>query len=162
MGKLYISIVFFLCLLSCKNDVKPSAPGNYLQEIVGTMKDGKINIVNHEAIKSAWEASPVGGITIEIDDFEIVNGVTEGDENKQYYLLLAKNEKGDIKTAASLILKNGNFYFEPLGEASIYLKITCKGLCDTGCMPVLKISEGNKYLVCSSCPECVKVESEMH
>lgn len=158
MKKLFVLLIFFFIALSC-NDVKKSAGTNYLKEVVGKIDGEKLIVTNAEAIKAAWLSS--GSASDELHTFEIIKGITQGDTGEEYYLLLSKNEEGDIKTGAMLILKEGKFYFEEPAEISAYIKITCSGKCTDGCNPAVKISEGNKYLVCSQCADCVKVESEM-
>lgn len=159
MRNLCLIVLFSIVLFSCNGEKKYGKP-NYLKDSVGKVENGKFIVTNAEAIKAAWTSMP--GNAEEFYSFDIVHGLTQGDAEEEYYLLLSKNKGGDVKTAAMLVLRDNKFYFEEPAEISAYIRITCSGECTDDCNPVVKISEGNRYLLCSSCPECRKVEREMN
>ncbi|MGV3460404.1 MAG: hypothetical protein ACO1N9_08125 [Flavobacterium sp.] len=164
MKKITLFLLLCIVMFSCKNEVLK--PGNtrthYLTDVVGNAKDGKFEVTNAKAIKEAWESAKISdSVSGEISGFEIVHGLTEGDAKEEYYLLVATNKAGNVRTAAPLVLKGESFYFEEPGQTSAYLKTTCKSGCVDACNPVMKIAEGSRYLVCSPCADCRKVDSEM-
>lgn len=161
MKKAAFFLLLCISFIACKNEApQPAGNDTYLTEVVGTAHGGKFVVTNGKAIKQGWQTSPVTD-TIDIAEFEIVHGLTEGDAKEEYYLLVAKNKAGDTRTAVPLTLKNEKFYFEEPGQTTTYLKTTCKGGCIDACQPIIKVAEGARYLICSPCRDCRKMESEM-
>ncbi len=151
-----------LFAFACKKE--SIAHEGYLNRAVGFEKNGKYVVNLPEGLETQWEkALTEDGIKEELEGFKIVKGITRGDAQEDYYVLLARSKSGVVKTAAMLTLKTGKFYFEKQEgqESQVYIKILCSGECPAGCDPVVHVAGNNKFLVCSPCIDCVKTEKEM-
>ncbi|OYQ43804.1 hypothetical protein CHU92_02955 [Flavobacterium cyanobacteriorum] len=157
--------IFFLFLISCCVACKNNAGDeNYIKQPVGMLKGGQYVVTNSEKIKQEWEtALNKTSDNDKIKTFTIIKATTEGDIAESYYILIGTNASGTAKTAAMLYLDRDKFYFEKQqgSDALSYLTIVCEGKCDTGCNPIVKISGDSKFLVCSSCIDCIKTENEL-
>lgn len=131
---------------------------------VGFNDTGTYVITQLEAIQKDWEHKVAyKGKQTELLDFKIVEGITEGDAAETYYILRANSADNSIKTAALLKLENGKFYFEsPENSEDSYFLLICKSECVSGCDPMIKMYNGTKYLNCSTCTGCSKIDTEIH
>lgn len=158
-------LLISILLLSCNNGKKNnSSSKDYLETVVGTVNNGEYILSEPELIKEKWEAELAKkkpGMTLEA--FEITKGKTSGDTEEEYYMLLSRTEDGTVTAAALLTLKGNEFYFESSEGTggSIHTLIMCMGDCREGCMPTVSISNGIKYLNCSPCMDCSKLEKGM-
>lgn len=162
MKKTLFFVMLTLFVFACKKE--SIAPEGYLNMAVGIEKNGKYQVDLPEGLETQWEkALTEDGIKEQLADFEIIKGITRGDVQEDYYLLLARSKSGVVKTAAMLTLKTGKFYFEKQDgqESQVYIKILCSGECPSGCDPLVHIAGKNRFLVCSPCIDCVKTEKEM-
>lgn len=171
MRKYFLGAVFLILAFSCKNNTeKDAATGDtYPLIAVGTNYNGDYEVNDPDALKKQWEAklaedSSFDKSKIDLQGFEIIKGKTEGDAAEDFYMLVARSADGITKVAALLELKDKDFYFEkqkgPNGKY-VYFNIVCTGQCDKGCLPVVKLINGKKYLQCTDCLDCVKTENEM-
>lgn len=130
------------------------------KEVVGVDNDGVYTISNPEEIAASWEKS----VSAELTGFEIVKSKTEGDAVEDFYMLVARTEDGTSKVASLLEFKDNKFYFlSPKQESTgSHVLVICKGDCDEGCLPLVRVKSGNRYLICSSCAECLKGESTIY
>lgn len=163
MKKTLLLVLTLLALTACKKEVTPVAVTGSEQP-VGIDNNGKYELADIDGIKAQWDiALGESGLYDKLEHFSIIKGTTQGDTQEEYYILLARTGKGEVKTAAMLYLEDNNFYLEKQQgpESLVYLKITCKGTCAEGCNPVVQVNSGNRFLVCSPCIDCVKSEKEM-
>lgn len=163
MKRTLFFILILLVATACKKDAAPVAVIGSEQP-VGINNNGKFELTEIETIKEQWETVlGESGFYGKLENFSILKGTTQGDAQEDYYILIAKTGKGEVKTAAMLYLEDNNFYLEKQQgpETLVYVKITCKGTCNEGCDPVVQVNNGNRFLVCSPCIDCVKSEKEM-
>ncbi|WP_297332023.1 hypothetical protein [Flavobacterium sp.] len=163
MKSLCIFALFALGLVSCKNNEKELPSVNYADIVVGTSNNGEAELADIAAVKTKWEAAiKKGGKDASLIGFEIVKGTTEGGDPGEYYMLLARTDDGAIKTASLLTLKEGKLYFEHSEDSGRALPlVVCSGLCDDGCLPVVSVRSGKKYINCTPCLDCKKHETEV-
>ncbi|WP_159800183.1 hypothetical protein [Flavobacterium sp. MK4S-17] len=175
--KKYLFILFTLSLLfiACKDTAGKAgneaegeaglpAENSYLEKAVGKNDNGSYLITNIDVIKPAWEeALRNENAEDNINSFRIVKGKTEGDSVSDYYMLLAESKSSKSKIASLLTLKGNTFYFEKIDsvENGLGRFIICTGGCADGCLPSVKIVSGKKYLYCSACSDCTKIEKEI-
>lgn len=155
-------MLILIAVTACKKEMPVAVTGS--EQPVGINKSGKYELTNIEAIKEQWEtALGESGFYGKLEHFSILKGITQGDAKEDYYILIAKTGKGEVKTAAMLYLEDNNFFLEKQQgpESLVYVKITCKGECAEGCDPVVQVNNGSRFLVCSPCIDCVKSEKEM-
>lgn len=156
-----LSVMLFV---SCKNGGE-TGNESYPRAVVGINNNGVYEISDLPLIKKNWESQiddSEGKITLEA--FEIVKGTTEGESVEDFYILIARSDDGTLKSSALLELRDNKFYFEKQSRPNsddVFLNIVCKGNCDQGCFPAVKVVNGGRQLVCSNCPDCMKVENEM-
>lgn len=167
MKKHLLIVILAICFVSCKNEVKSEDNSSYPRAVVGTNTNGVYEISDLSVIKENWEkqiSKKLSGDIIALEAFEIAKGKTEGDTAEDFYILIARNEKGTLHSSALLELKDGKFYFEKESRPDseeVYLNIVCSGECSEGCLPVVKSVNGSRFLVCSDCADCMKIENEM-
>jgi hypothetical protein len=164
MNKTLLFILALLLVLSCKEQGNKSVTDSYLDQPVGINNDGKFEITNLNVIKDQWQAALKSEHYDEqLTNFTIKKSLTQGEAQQDYYILLGKNDKGTIKTAAILNLKGNKFYFEKQegAESLVYLKILCAGDCPSGCDPVVNVVNNKKFLICTPCEDCFKADKEM-
>ncbi len=157
-------VLSVLLFMSCKNEVGSDSE-SYPRAVVGINNNGVYEISDLPLIKKNWESQlddSDGKITLEA--FEIVKGTTEGESVEDFYMLIARSNDGTLKSSALLELRDGKFYFEKQSRPNsndVFLNVVCKGNCEQGCFPSVKVVNGGRQLFCSNCPDCMKVENEM-
>lgn len=170
--KKYISGLFLLLMITaCNtkndgNDKKVNA--DYFEDVAGTAQSGKYVVLNPEILKIKWETNlkkelmPLNDV--ELTDFEIIKGKTEGAAAEDYYMIISKTANEFTKVAALLELKNNTFYFKRRkgGSVKSYQTVICRGKNQAACRPVVRINEGLMYLVCSSNVDCEKIDCEIY
>lgn len=162
--KVFCIIAFFaLTLFSCKNNDKEVPSVNYADIVVGTVNSGKPQLSDIEAVKAKWEGAIKGkNKDAKLTGFEIVKGIAEGKEGGEYYMLLARTEDGSVRTASLLTINEGKLYFEHSDDSGRAMPlVVCTGLCDDGCLPVVTVRNGKKYINCTPCLDCKKHETEV-
>jgi hypothetical protein len=162
MKKALLIVLFVLLAIACKKEATLAVTGS--EQPVGINNDGKFELTEIETLKEQWQlALGESGFHGRLENFSILKGTTQGDAREDYYILIARTGKGEVKTAAMLYLEDNNFYLEKQQgpETLVYVKIACKGLCGEGCDPVVQVNNGSRFLVCSPCIDCVKSEKEM-
>lgn len=156
----HLFIMFFVFFLfSCKNEDKATVGSIYPEEAAAIAKDGEIRLLDEAELQKSWEKRLEG---MKLTAFEVIKGKTEGEDGEDYYMVLARTEDG-IKVAALLEMRGDKFYFDASGQkdSESYLLVVCKGECDQGCLPAVKLAEGAKRIICSSCADCSKNEVEV-
>lgn len=167
MKKYFYSIMVVLLILSCKNENSVKTL-SYAQEAVGEHNNGVFTITNEEVIKAEWEsqlkAESSDSSSVNLEAFEIIKGKVEDDNSEDYFMLIARSNDGYTKAAALLELKEDKFYFQNVegSDDDIYNYTVCRGDCNEGCMPVVKYSNKTKYIICSPCIDCMKIENNMY
>lgn len=163
MKKALFLFLTLIAAIACKKEATPvTVTGS--EQPVGIINKGKFEVAEIKAIREQWQiVLGESGFYGKLENFSILKGITQGDTQEDYYILVAKTGKGEVKTAAMLYLEDNNFYLEKQQgpETLVYVKITCKGTCVEGCDPVVQVNNGNRFLVCSPCIDCVKSEKEM-
>ncbi|RWX03688.1 lipoprotein [Flavobacterium cerinum] len=170
--KKYISGLFLLLILTAcntKNDGnEKKTDTDYFEDVAGTAQNGKYTVLNPDILKIKWETNlkkelmPLNDV--ELTDFEIIKGKTEGDAVEDYYMIISKTANEFTKVAALLELKDGTFYFKRRegGSVKSYQTIICRGKIQTACKPAVRINEGLMDLVCSSNVDCEKIDCEIY
>lgn len=154
---------------NAKNDsTAKNVDASYYSGAIGTIENGKYNIVNADAIEREWEASLKRRLrlhdSIGFETLEIIKVKTLGDIVEDCYILVAKTKGNSVTMSAILEHKGDDFYFmtKYMSGGKGYLAVICKGECKTGCYPGVRLQKDDKYLVCSSCTECEKMDCEMY
>jgi hypothetical protein len=156
--KRLFAIFFFLAVMSCKNEGGVTVGSIYPEEAAAVSKDGVIKLLDQAELESSW-GKRTGGLKLLA--FEVVKGKTDDTAPEDYYMVVARTEEG-TKVAALLEMKNDKFYFDTAGQnAESYLLVVCKGACNEGCMPFVKLDNGVQRIVCSTCADCSKKEVEV-
>lgn len=135
---------------------------NNIQSPVGHIKNGSYKIYSGKEIKSKWQSRLFGTNKESLAGLKIIKGITTGDRQEEYYMLVANSKTSRV--AALLTLKEGKFYFQDQGGSepdNTYLSIVCQGECSNGCDPYVTLYGDIMYLNCSPCGECVKKETEI-
>lgn len=151
-------LLLLLVAASCKKDVQPEKT-SYPEIAVGNFKNGIYTVENQGILKQEWEKQlRAAGINSEIASFKIGKLKIEGDGHTvgsiHYMGLTAVTKDGKSSLCALLDPKDGgHFYFNQDTPA-----IICSGTCPDGCNPSGVLKNGNFFLVCSECADCVKTE----
>lgn len=169
MKKILGIITALVLIASCQSKPEDDAENltrkisHKVEDQVGLNNNGEFVVTNREAIQDDWEFRLSDkGKTVKLQDFKIVKGVTEGDAAETYYLLQANNADNSIKTAALLKFEGEKFYIEsPEHSEDSYFLLICESNCESGCNPMVKKYNGTKYLNCSSCTGCRKIDTEI-
>lgn len=172
--RLFLLLIITACNTKNNDDAKKegtivSADKNYYSEAIGTAENGKYNITDSGKIKKAWEATlkkrlKLNDAIVELDNIEIIKVKTTGEAVEDCYIIVSKTKDGSIAMSAILEYKNDKFYFETehLGGGEGYLVVVCKGEVKEGYYPGVRLLKHGKYLVCSACAECEKIDLEMY
>jgi hypothetical protein len=169
--KHYISgllLVLLFAACNSKSDTTKDNTTSYLNQAVGTNVNDTYTITNLDTIKAEWEKSLQiklnSASKVELKGFEIIEAQTEGDATADYYILHSRTDDGRTRVAALLELKGDKFYFDlnQLDNSEAYNIVICKGECDQGCLPIVRVQNEVKHLICSSCVDCEKFDGEMH
>lgn len=161
MKKIAALLLMLTLLPACKgsNDSAAGATGGK----VGTILNGETEIIDAESIKINWEnvvkkANP----DVELLGFEIIKGVTGGESQEDYYMMLARTDDGHLKAAALLEPADNALYYAYTSHSDGVVPLTiCQGPCDTGCVPEVIVKGGVKMISCTACVDCTKKEMEM-
>ncbi|WP_294822740.1 hypothetical protein [uncultured Flavobacterium sp.] len=155
-------VLFAFIVLSCKKEGSSQATVGsiYPEEAVATTKNGVLTLLNEAVLSDSWEKRMDG---VDLVGFEVVKGRTEGDAAEDFYMVVARTEEG-VMVASLLEMRDNQFYFDTAGheKAESYLLVVCKGACAEGCLPVVRITNGIKRIICSSCVDCAKNEVEVY
>ncbi|MGQ2982757.1 hypothetical protein [Flavobacterium sp.] len=151
------AVLFVFALISCKQGSGTDITGNAdPEQAVAVNKNGVLSMVDEASIASSWESNMGDGSRLTA--FEVVKGKTEGDTQEEFYMLVARTDKGTAMVASLLELKEDKFYFSSGKDTGSYVLVICKGECEGGCLPVAKNANGTTRLICSSCADCEKNE----
>jgi len=160
MKSQFISLLLLLFVItSCKKETPAEKTSSYPAIIVGTHKNGVYTVENQDIVKQEWEKQlRAAGITSEIGSFKIDVLKIEGDGqtvgSTSYLGLTAVTKDGKSSLCALLDPQDGGrYYFNQDTPA-----IICSGTCQHGCNPSGLLKNGNFFLVCSECSDCVKTE----
>ena len=150
--------------VSCNSEKKQKGTHPDMGLIVGKVEGNSFELMNTKLVEKEWSerVSPKGE-TMAFKGFEIIKGTTQGDSEKDFYMLFARTDDGATHVAALLTLVDGEFYFQKneTETGSVYTVIQCNGECNEGCLPiVINKGEGN-YLSCSPCDNCLKTEKSI-
>lgn len=154
------ALVLVLFFISCKKGAPPEKTSGYPAFAVGVEKADAVypEVVNQDVLKQEWQKQlRAAGITSEIESFKIGQLRVAGDGNTVgsvvYTGLTAITADGKSSICARLDLKQGKYYFNADTPA-----IICHGTCPNGCNPSGVLKNGNFFLVCSECADCVKTD----
>lgn len=163
-----IIAVFVLLLTACNSKSDNTSAtlndNDYFQVEIGKNENGRFTITQLEPIKQDWESRlNNNGNRLTLTEFKIVKAYTTDESPVEYYLLIANSKDGRLRTASLLNLKGNSFFIDTRKDngALSYSNIVCEGNCNEGCLPVVSIHNGTRYLNCSQCVECVKKETEI-
>lgn len=158
-------IIFFVSCNTKKKDDAPVVTGHSKNETAaGVKRNGVFHVVNPDSIKKVWEAKLSDeGIKDKLENFEIIRSEADS-THQEHYMLVGKNNDGTVKIAALLVEKEGQLFIEKEpapGGGMAYVCVICTADCNDGCNPAVTTTQTGRYLKCSPCIDCEKLDVEM-
>lgn len=148
-----LTAVFFLT--GCeKKETQAPVKSPYPDIVVGIVKNGGLKVENDSIIKQEWQKRAADSINIV--SFGIEKSVSKGDEQREFYMLLAKTSQG-TQLATLLKQKGDSLVFD---EKSGIIT-SCSSKKREQFVIRGNSHEGKIRLFCDECEECEKTEADL-
>lgn len=167
--KSYICLLFFIFFISCNNKQdhrKDSVETDTVsKEVVAIVKNGVYELNIPEKVKKDFQKA-LEKNTADYNNgelfYQVLSGESAGSPHESYHMLVGKTQDGLSKIATILVEEDGELYIEmeSYRHGRAYLSVICTG-CTEGCDPVVSVKNNSKYINCSPCVDCLKIESEI-